>query len=117
MSGALGPLIDAPVLRWLGVIAVLMLIVFTLGRSGRLKLAPVGLRLLAVTGLILPAVTIIGWYEQLSRAREWAQSTPVEVEPVAEQFLVNTGVLLAIGFFVLIGGIYLARQLQSPPAE
>lgn len=117
MNDTLGPLIGAPVLGWLAAIVVAMLALYTLGLRRRSSFAPIGLRLLSVTALIVPAVTIIGWYEQLARAREWAQSTPVDVAPVAEQFLVNSGVLLATGFFILVGGIYLARQLQSTPAE
>ncbi|MFN2383463.1 MAG: hypothetical protein ABR559_04270 [Gemmatimonadota bacterium] len=123
MPGRLSPLFDAPALWMLGGLALLILAVYNLGRDGRAGWAPVVLRVLAVLGLIIPGWTIRLWYQELARAREWSQQLPIETQPIADRFLVNSTALLTLGFFILVGGIYLARRagrtrraLRSPTA-
>lgn len=114
MPGRLSPLFDAPAIWMLGGLALLILAVYQLdrhlGREGRAGWAPVVLRVLAALGLIIPGWTIRSWYQELTRAREWSQRLPIETQPIADQYFVNSAALLTLGFFVLVGGIYLARR-------
>lgn len=79
------------------------------------------LRLLAVLGILVPVWTVLAWYGELARAREWARDLPIRTGPVLERFLLNSVALFTFGFMVLVCGIYLARRLpkggQSPPEE
>lgn len=117
MRYALAPLFDAPALWVMGAIALAMLAVYAAGRRFGGSWAPLVLRVLAVAGIAVPGSTALRWYQDLARAREWSRDLPVVAEPIAERFMVNAAALLALGFFLLIGGIYLARRLpqQDPP--
>jgi hypothetical protein len=77
----------------MGTIALAMMAVYVLGR-GRAS---------------------FGWYEQLRRTSELAEGLGVRAAPVVDMVIVNSAILLSAGFLLLIGGVYLARQLPHQP--
>ena len=111
----LEPLLEATAPATMGAIALAMMAVYVLGR-GRSSVWPATLlRVLAVAGIVVPGMTIIGWYEQLRRTSELTEALPVRTAPVIDMVIVNSAVLLSAGFLLLIGGVYLARQLPDRP--
>jgi ABC-type glycerol-3-phosphate transport system permease component len=111
----LEPLLEATAPATMGAIAIAMMAVYALGR-GRSSVWPATLlRVLAVAGIVVPGMTIIGWYEQLRRTSELTEALPVRTAPVIDMVIVNSAVLLSAGFLLLIGGVYLARQLFDRP--
>lgn len=120
MSGNLAPLLNAPVLWVLAVVALAILVVHAaaarLARGGASPpWAPLVLRILAVLGLVIPGWAIFGWYRDLRRAREITRSIPIDTAQIAERFVVNSVALLSLGFFILVAGIYLARRSGRRP--
>ena len=115
-SDRFAPLLNAPILPVLSLLALLMLGVYALAAARRRRgaaatpWAPIVLRVLAVLGLVLPGWAIIGWYAELTRARELTRSIPIDTAPIAQQFVVNSAALLSVGFLLLVAGIYLARR-------
>lgn len=115
MIDLLEPLFAATAPAMMGGIALAMMAVYALGR-GRSSIWPATLvRILAVAGIVVPGMTIIGWYEQLRRASELAQVFPARTDPVVDMVIVNSAILLSVGFLLLIGGIFLARRLPDRP--
>lgn len=115
MSGNLAPLLNAPVLWILAIVALAILVVHAaamrLARDGlQPRWAPLVLRILAVLGIVIPGWAIFGWYRDLQRARELTRSIAIDTAPIAERFVVNSVALLSLGFFILVAGIYLARR-------
>ncbi len=112
----LEPLFEATAPEAMGGIALAMIAVYAIGR-GRSSVWPATvLRVLAVAGIVVPGMTIIGWYEQLQRTSELTERLPVHTAPVVDMVIVNSAILLSAGFLLLIGGVYLARQLPGRPA-
>lgn len=114
----LEPLVEATAPATMGAIALAMMAVYILGR-GRSSVWPATvLRVLAVAGIVVPGMTIIGWYEQLRRTSELTEALPIRTAPVVDMVIINSAILLSGGFLLLIGGVYLARQLpgRSVPA-
>ena len=114
----LEPLVKATAPAMMGAIALAMMAVYILGR-GRSSVWPATvLRVLAVAGIVVPGMTIIGWYEQLRRTSELTEALPIRTAPVVDMVIINSAILLSGGFLLLIGGVYLARQLpdRSVPA-
>ena len=114
-SDRFAPLLNAPILPVLSLLALVMLGVYAFAarrrRSGAATpWAPTVLRVLAVLGLVLPGWAIFGWYGELARARELTRSIPIDTAPIAQQFVVNSAALLSVGFLLLVSGIYLARR-------
>ena len=107
----LGPLLHSEALLALAGIAAAILVVYGLGAHGRLPGAPVALRLLSVAGLVIPAWTLVAWYQDLAPAREAASRMAIQADPVAERIILNGVTLLCLGFFIMISGIWLARRL------
>ena len=106
---------EAPALWLILVIGVAILVLrFWAGRR-RIRWAPTVVRLLAVAGLVLPGWTILTWYADLSRAREWADrlNVPASADSISREFLVNSAVLLTLGFALLVVGIYVAHRLDK----
>ncbi len=115
MTSFLEPLLEATAAAAMGTIALAMMVVYVLGR-GRASVWPATvLRVLAVAGIVVPGMTIIGWYEQLRRTSELAEGLGVRAAPVVDMVIVNSAILLSAGFLLLIGGVYLARQLPDRP--
>ncbi len=111
----LEPLIEATAPAMMGGIALAMMAVYALGR-GRSSVWPATLlRVLAVAGIVVPGMTIIGWYEQLRRTNQLTEALPVHTAPIVDMVIVNSAILLSAGFLLLIGGVYLARQLPDRP--
>lgn len=114
-SDRFAPLLDAPVLRVMALLALTIVVVYVvataLARRGAVPAWPaLVLRVLAVLGLVLPGWAIFDWYRYLQRARELTRPLPVETGPIAERFVINSAALLSLGFLILVGGIYLARR-------
>ncbi|HUP01839.1 MAG TPA: hypothetical protein VM737_10020 [Gemmatimonadota bacterium] len=109
------PLAELPIWAILGALALAILGVYALGRGRRSIWPATTIRILAAAGIIVPGMTILGWYRQLRHAREWTRELPFRPEPVVEMFLTHSVALLSAGFFLLIGGIYLARRLPDRP--
>ena len=114
-SDRFGPLLDAPVLRVMALLALTIVVVYVvataLSQRGAVPAWPaLVLRVLAVLGLVLPGWAIFDWYRDLQRARELTRPLPVETGPIAERFVINSAALLSLGFLILVGGIYLARR-------
>ena len=107
------PLIHSTAFLALAGVAAAILAVYALGSRARFPAAAIVLRLLAIAALVIPAWTLVAWYQDLSRAREAATRLAIEAEPVMERAVVNGAALLCLGFFVLVGGIWLARRLPS----
>lgn len=107
----LAPLVHSSALVGLAAVAAALLAVYALGSRGRLPGASVALRLLSVAGLVIPAWTLVAWYRNLARAREVASRMAIQADPIVERVVLNGAALLCLGFFVLIGGIWLARRL------
>lgn len=111
----LDPLVEATALAAMGAIALAMMAVYVLGR-GRSSVWPATmLRVLGVAGIVVPGMTIIGWYEQLRRTSELTEALPIRTAPVVDMVIINGAILLSAGFLLLIGGVYLARQLPDRP--
>lgn len=108
---SLAPLIHATAFWALAAVAAAMLVVYALGTRARLPGAALALRVLAVAGLVIPAWTLVAWYQELSQAREVATRMAIRAEPIVERVVVNGAALLCLGFFVLVGGIWLARRV------
>lgn len=108
----LAPLIQSPALLALAVVAAAMLVAYALGTRGRLPGAGIALRLLAVAGLVIPAWTLVDWYQDLARARDLASRMALQADPVLERVVLNGATLLCLGFFVMVSGIWLARRLS-----
>ncbi len=114
-SGTFEPLLGAPVLWVVALVALLIAAVYLAARARRpAAWAALVLRLLAVIGIVLPGWAIAGWYRDLQRARELTRSIPVDTAPIAERFVLNSVALLSFGFLVLVAGIYLARRAGRP---
>lgn len=107
----LAPLLGSHALLLLAGVAVAILVVYALGTRGRLPGAGVALRLLSVAGLVIPAWTLIDWYQDLAPARDVASRMAIEADPVLERVVLNGVTLLCLGFFIMISGIWLARRL------
>lgn len=99
----------------MGGIALAMMAVYALGRGRPCAWPATLLRVLAVAGIVVPGMTIIGWYEQLRRTSELTAALPIRTAPVLDMVIVNSAILLSAGFVLLIGGVYLARQLPDRP--
>ena len=106
---------SAPVWPLLGALALAMLVIYALGRGRRSIWPATLLRVLAAAGIVIPGMTILGWYRQISRAHEWSRELPIRRDAVTEMFLTSSAALLSGGFLLLIGGIYLARRLPYRP--
>ena len=63
---------------------------------------------------MIPGWTILGWYGDLAKAREWARTLSIREAPIVDRFVASSVTLLSLGFLVLVGGIYLARRLPRP---
>ena len=107
----LAPMIHSAAFLALAAVAAAILGVYALGARARLPGAATLLRLLAVAGLVIPAWTLVAWYQELSQAREVATRMAIRAEPIVERVVVNGAALLCLGFLVLVGGIWLARRL------
>lgn len=111
----LDPLTNSPAWAIMGLLALAILAVYALGR-GRESIGPATLlRIFAVAGIIVPGMTILGWYRQILRAREWARELPIRPDSIVERFMTSSAALLSAGFLILVGGIYLARRLPDRP--
>jgi hypothetical protein len=115
VTGVLEPLLEATAPAAMGVIALAMVTVYAVGRGRPAVWPATVLRILGVAGIVVPGMTIIGWYEQLRRTSELAEALPVRTAPVIDMVIVNSAILLSAGFLLLIGGVYLARQLPGRP--
>jgi 3-hydroxyacyl-CoA dehydrogenase len=71
------------------------------------------LRLLAVSGFVLPAWTVFRWYQILTGMRDAAAVLPIDQRPVTQRFVASSAVLLTLGFVLLVTGIFLARRLPG----
>lgn len=112
MTATFEPLLGAPVLWIVGLDALAIGAVYLAVRGRPAGAwAPVVLRVLAVLGLVLPGWAIAGWYRDLERARELTRGIAVDTAPIAERFLLNSAALFALGFLLLVTGIYLARSV------
>lgn len=110
----LRPLLEAPAIWLLALVALAILVVWLVARAGRAdRWGAIVLRVLAVLGLIVPGFTVFDWYRDLAEARDWARELPVHAEPVVERFAINSVTLMTLGFLILIAGIYLARRLPG----
>lgn len=107
----LAPLAHSSALVALAAVALAILVAYALGSRGRLPGAAAILRLLSVAGLVIPAWTLVDWYQELSRARSLADRIAIQADPVVERVVLNGAALLCLGFFVMISGIWLARRL------
>jgi hypothetical protein len=121
-SDRFAPFFHAPVLRimaGLGLAIVILFAVATLARrrGTATSWAPTLLRVLAVLGLVLPVWAIIGWYHDLSRARELTRGMPISTQVIAERFVINAAALTSVGFLLLVTGIYLARRVGRSRAD
>lgn len=107
----LAPMVHSSAFLALAAVAAAILAVYAIGSRGRLPGAATLLRVLAVAGLVIPAWTLVAWYEDLSRARDVATRMAIQAEPIVERVILNGAALLCLGFLVLVGGIWLARRL------
>lgn len=107
------PLVHSTAFLALAGVAAAILIVYAVGSRARFRGAAILLRLLAIAALVIPAWALVGWYQDLSGAREAATRLSIQTEPLMESVVVNGVALLCLGFFVLVGGIWLARRLPS----
>ena len=107
----LAPMVHSSAFLALAAVAATILAVYAVGSRGRFPGAATLLRVLAVIGLVIPAWTLVAWYQELSRAREVATGMAIRAEPIVERVVVNGAALLCLGFLVLVGGIWLARRL------
>lgn len=108
------PFLHAPAIYLLALDAAAILVLWLVARGRtRATWEPVGLRILAVAGLVIPGFTVFDWYRDLAEAREWARDLPTRSEPIVERFAASSVALLSLGFLVLIAGIYLARRLPA----
>lgn len=111
---SLRPLLEAPAVWLLALVALAILVVWLVARAGHAdRWGAIVLRVLAVTGLIVPGFTVFDWYRDLAEARDWARELPLHAEPVIERFAINSVTLMTLGFLILIAGIYLARRLPG----
>ncbi len=99
----------------MGGLALAMLAVYALGHRRESVWPGTLLRTLAAAGIVVPGMAVLGWYRQLLRAREWSRDLPVQPESIAEMFMARSAVLMTAGFFLLVGGIFLARRLPERP--
>lgn len=108
-------LTGTPALGLIGAIALGILGVWALARRRGFEWAPTVVRILAAAGLVVPGWTILTWYGELSRAREWADrlNAPASTEPISRAFLVNSAAILTLGFALLVVGIYVAHLLDD----
>lgn len=106
-----GPLVHSSAFWALAVVAGAIVIVYGIGSRVRIPGAPMALRVLAVAALVIPAWTLLAWYRDLSAAREAASRVAIQAEPIVERAVVNGAALLCLGFFVMVGGIWLARRM------
>lgn len=114
----LDPVFRAPALWFLGLDALAILAVYVAAREGRgPRWGAIVLRVFAALGLLVPGWTVLGWYGELSAAREWARDVPLRTEPIVGQFVTASVTLVSLGFLVLIGGIFLARRVGRPSGE
>ena len=104
---------NSPVLPLLVTIGLSMGGVYAIGRHVRGAWPAHLLRVLAVTGFVLPGWTILRWYEGLVRVRDATQGLPVDPQPAMQRFLASSAALLSVGFGLLVVGIYLARRLPG----
>ncbi len=115
-TGRFAPLLDAPAMTALALIAVGMLWVYVVARRKGVRWGPMAMRVLAVLGFLIPCWTVVDWWRSLSQARDWAQDLGLHSEAIAQRVMANSAAVLALGFVVLVSGIFLARRLpQSPP--
>ncbi|HEY7471775.1 MAG TPA: hypothetical protein VIE68_05440 [Gemmatimonadota bacterium] len=105
------PLTHSSAFWGLAAVAAAILVLYAIGSRRRLPGTAVGLRVLAVAALVIPAWTLVTWYRDLARARELATRMAIQTEPVVERAAVNGVALLCLGFLVMIGGIWLARRV------
>lgn len=105
------PMIHSSAFLALAAVAAAILAVYAIGSRGRLPGAATLLRVLAVAGLVIPAWTLVAWYEDLSQARDVATRMAIQAEPIVERVILNGAALLCLGFLVLVSGIWLARRL------
>ncbi len=109
----LDPLMNSNALPLLITIALAMAGVFAMGLRATGAWPPTVLRVLAVAGFVIPGWTVFRWYRSLTRVRDAAAGLPIHPEPVAGRFIASSAVLLAIGFALLVAGVYLARRLPA----
>ena len=109
----LDPLVNAGALPLLITIALAMAGVFAIGLRVPGAWPPTILRVLAVAGFVISGWTVFRWYRSLTRVRDAAAGLPIDPEPVAERFIASSAVLLAVGFALLVTGVYLARRLPA----
>ena len=81
----LAPMIHSAAFLALAAVAAAILGVYALGARARLPGAATLLRLLAVAGLVIPAWTLVAWYQELSQAREVATRMAIRAEPIVER--------------------------------
>lgn len=105
------PLLHSSAFWALAGIAAAILLVYAVASRRRLAGAGLVLRVLSIAALVIPAWALFGWYRDLSRAREVAARMAIEAEPIVERAAVNGAALLCLGFFVMVGGIWLARRV------
>lgn len=99
----------------LGLDALAVVLVYLAARmTGAPRAGAVVLRVLAALGLLIPGWTILRWYDEVSKAREFARDLPLRTEPIVEQFATRSVGLLSVGFVILIGGVFLARLVSRP---
>lgn len=115
----LTPLLNSGALPLVASILLAMAIVYAVGR--RAVSAPwpaILLRVLAVAGFVVPGWTVYRWYEGLTRARDAVPGLPIDTQPVMQRFIASSAALMAVGFTLLVAGIYLARRLpRGEPGE
>lgn len=106
------PLLHSSSFWALAGIAAAILAVYALAARRRFPGAGLVLRVLSVAALVVPAWTLLDWYQDLSRAREIGARMAIEAEPIVERATVNGAALLILGFLVMVCGIWLARRLR-----
>lgn len=94
-------------------LAAALVLLYQWGRRDGVGWVPLGMRVVAVLGLILPVWTVLDWYRELSRVEEWSRALPVDSAAIADRFLTNSMALMFLGFLVMVGGIYLARRIPT----
>ena len=114
----LTPLLNSGALPLLVTILLAMAVVYAAGRRAASSWPALLLRVLAVVGFVVPGWTVFRWYEGLTRARDALPGLPIDPEPVMQRFMASSAALMAVGFTLLVAGIYLARRLpRGEPGE
>lgn len=114
----LTPLLNSGALPLLVTILLAMAVVYAAGRRAASSWPAILLRVLAVAGFVVPGWTVYRWYEGLTRARDALPGLPIAPEPVVQGFIASSAALMAVGFTLLVAGIYLARRLpRGGPGE